>query len=438
MFALLQRKLNNVLVFKNLISLNRAPLENYQKIKRIQDRNVYKLMRKAYQVPFYRQRFEQIGKTPEDFRTAESLAAFPILHKEEIRAWISEELKNNPEKYKHWYRITTSGSTGTPLMTCISPKENARLSANWLRIACKHGFHPFTDKTLALKDPELIKMRNGKDSILQKFGLLRRCCVSFLEDGKGILTMLNQEKPDFMYMHRSKLMQMLMYAERENLPVHKPKILAVIGEGIDQTAETFIDRYFPGIAYSSYGTMETGACTYTPSGNYKMHIITRDTHVINLVDETGQLADHGRMLLTNLYFYGFPVINYDIGDGGSWFVDPQTGLPYLTDLKGRLNDMLYFEDGSTVDYHSFYSVMERRKDILQFRIIQKTYHLLEVQLVRNNEAATLPNEKICQEIEDAIRKIIRLPQVKYQFTWHEELMPDKNGKRRFIVSEIQE
>ena len=56
--------------------------------------------------------------------------------------------------------VSTSGSTGTPLKTIVSPRENAFLTANWLRIAVKNGVNPFTAKTLALKDPQIVAAGN--------------------------------------------------------------------------------------------------------------------------------------------------------------------------------------------------------------------------------------------------------------------------------------
>lgn len=437
MFDYLQRKLNNILAYMNLLELNCHNLKNESRIKKVQDRNVRKLMRKAYKIPFYRAKFDAIGKTPSDFKTAADLVNFPLLTKNEIRNWISTELENNPKKYQHWYRVTTSGSTGTPLMICVSPAENARLTANWLRIISNAGVNPFTDKTMALKDPELIKQRKGKDSIVQKLGLLRRHVISFASSGKTILDNLNSEKPDFLYIHRSKLMETIMYAERSKEQFHKPRLIAVIGEGIDKNAEALFDKHFEGRFFSSYGTMETGACTYTPVGDTSKHIVTRDTHVINIVNEKGELAQTGRMVLTNLFFYGFPIINYDIGDGAQIYTDPKSGLQYISNIKGRINDIIQFSDGSIVDWLSFYTVMERRADVLQFRVVQKEYDLLEIQLVKNPEKAIKTESEICKEIEEALRKVVQYQPVVYMFTWHDELLPDKNGKRRFIVSEVK-
>ena len=224
-----------------------------------------------------------------------------------------------------------------------------------------------------------------------------------------------------------------MYAEKNNLEIFRPKLCGIIGEGVDKNSEALIRKYFDGIIFSSYGTMETGACTFTKKGTIDKHIITRDTHVINLINEEGKLDSKGKMVITNLFFKGFPIINYDVNDGAELVIENQ--VPYLINIKGRLNDMLHFSDGSAVDYHAFYSVMENRKDILQFRIIQEDMINITVQLVHNPEMQSSLS-KIENEIETQISHIIKDKGVRYHFEWKDELEPDKNGKRRFIISKV--
>ncbi|MCC8073656.1 MAG: hypothetical protein LIO62_05975 [Clostridiales bacterium] len=429
----MEYKLKNCLILVYLISLKHHNLFDADKIKKIQNRKIRQMMRCAYEIPLYRKKFEQVHMTPEDFKCAEDLKKFPLLTKQEIREWIEPEVRNNPKKFKYWKKYTTSGSTGTPLMVVGSPKEDAILSANWLRIACVNGINPIFDKTMALKDPQIIKQRNGKDSIFQKFGVCRRTCVSFLADGKTILDAINSEKPDFLYINRSKLVQTLMYVQEKGLEIYEPKLVSVVGEGIDKNSEDLINKYFSNVINASYGLMETGACSFTLKGDYKRYYFTGDTHVVNIYNSSDN--ENGRIVVTNLFFKKYPIINYDTLDSAS--TGQEAGVPYMENICGKFNDMLHFADGSDVDYHSFYSVMEKRNDILQFRIVQKSFYQIEIHLVKNNEKALLSNEKISHEIESAIRGIIRDQKVNYDFIWHDELEPDDNGKRRFIISEVK-
>lgn len=434
MFDYISKKCTNIFTLLDLLIINSHNLENDKAIKRIQNRKVHKLMKHAYTIPFYRKKFEEVNLTPDDFHCAEDLSKFPVLTKQEIREWILPTVKANPKKYKYWNEVTTSGSTGTPLSIYVSPVENAMLAANWMRIGMCNGFNPIKDKTMALKDPQIVKKRKGKDSFIQRFGILRRHCISFLSDGKQIYENLNEQKPEYIYIHRSKLLQTIMYAEKNKLKLHIPQLCGIIGEGIDANAKPLIDKYFGRIYFSSYGTMETGACTFTKKGDIKKHIVTRDTHVINIVNEKGEIAEKGKMVITNLFFKGFPIINYDVNDGGEKI--EEGGVTYITNIQGRLNDMLHFSDGSAVDYHAFYSVMEGRKDILQFRIIQEDYQNIRIQLVGKEEYSN-NKESVEIEIRTAISGIIQDKSVEYHFEWFNELEPDKNGKRRFIISKIQ-
>ena len=126
----------------DLMKLYRKVPTNPAKVKAVQDRKVRELMKIAYGIPFYRERFEATGTTPEDYTCAEDLYKFPVLTKEELRDWSNLELDEYPEKYKDWHISPTSGSTGVPLRTPFSPKENAWNKANFMRSIMLAGFKP--------------------------------------------------------------------------------------------------------------------------------------------------------------------------------------------------------------------------------------------------------------------------------------------------------
>ena len=151
----------NFASFWNLLVLNRHDLCNSAIYQR-QNRKLKKLMKRAYQIPFYRKKFEEAGLTPDDIKTRRDLVKFPILTKQEIKEWLTPLIESEQDKM---HIVSTSGSTGTPLKTMVSPRENAFLTANWLRIAMQNGINPFTAKTLALKDPKIVEA--GNESIIR-------------------------------------------------------------------------------------------------------------------------------------------------------------------------------------------------------------------------------------------------------------------------------
>lgn len=418
----------NALSFIHLFILNSHDLCD-EKIYKLQNKKLKKLMNRAYQIPLYRKKFEEAGLRPEDITCREDLAAFPVLTKQEIKGWLTPLLSEVSGKY---HVFSTSGSTGTPLKVLVSPKENSYLTANWLRMAMKQGINPFFQKTMALKDPELVAQ--GSDSIIQKLGILRRRKFSFLADGKEIAEGLNQYEPDFFYAHRTKLLQMIEYAQKNNVKLHHPAAYAVISEMMLENDEKLFRQNLGDNIFTSYGCMETGACTYTVKGDLTRHIITNDTHIINVVDDHSKLAKKGKMLLTNLNFLDFPIINYDVGDDAEVF--EENGVEYISQIHGRSNDWVELDDGRKYDYHPFYRAFEGENDVLHFRVIQEDYHKIIIQLVGRPAMQKGKQGVIEQHVIQQLNKVIEDYDMDYMFDWRNSIEPDQNGKTRFIVSKI--
>ncbi len=153
-----QRKLLNVYVFFYLIQLSCHNIYDYK----YQNKQVKKLMKYAYRIPIYRKKFESVGLKPKDFNCDKDLMRFPLLEKRELRQWIKDEETSNPQKYKYWFKESTSGSSGSPLTLYVTPKEQAKLNANWIRIITKQGINPFIHKTLAIRNPRIVPKGGGR------------------------------------------------------------------------------------------------------------------------------------------------------------------------------------------------------------------------------------------------------------------------------------
>lgn len=175
----LDRRLEQLYALKAYAQVERKPVstKNCDRILRTQNRRVHELMKAAYEIPFYRARFEQTGTTPDDYHCAEDLYKFPLLTKDQLRDWMDEEAEKYPEKYKNWHVSPTSGSTGRPLRVLISPMENGWVIANWLRTMGYGGFNPFTGKTMS-RPNSLHGPVSEHDSPIQKMGILRRKYMS--------------------------------------------------------------------------------------------------------------------------------------------------------------------------------------------------------------------------------------------------------------------
>ena len=98
-------------------SAHRIP-KDFTHVMKLQNERVQALARRAYEIPFYKERFDRAGVSPEDIRTGDDLTKLPVLTKDELRTWMGG-LKDQPQ-YKDWICDTTSGSTGKPVSVLFS------------------------------------------------------------------------------------------------------------------------------------------------------------------------------------------------------------------------------------------------------------------------------------------------------------------------------
>lgn len=400
-------------------------------LKKLQDKKISKLMKEAYEIPFYRERFERVHLKPKDFKTVKDLVKFPILTKAEYRDFIQKEWERNPDKYKNWSKDGTSGTTGMPLTVYTSPKEHAILQGNWLRVLMNNGYRLFFDKVYCIVSPHRMPKR---DSILQKFGIGKRVKVSQLDEVKYMVDTLNQEKPDVFYSNKSQMIQMIMYARKQKITLYQPKSYVCVAETMDAVSKKMILESFGAGYAESYGCTETGTMAFISPKSHGNFLMCKDTHAFLILNEEGEISDCGNVYVTSLYQKGFPLINYRIGD--SIETEIIDGKQYITKVNGRSDDWLYCKDGSVLPFHYFYEAMESVSYISQFRVIQKKDKRVIMQLVLKPETL-VTKEEAEEKILLNLNKIFVGKELSFSFEWLEKIPVDPNGKIRMLLSECE-
>lgn len=427
----IERKLMTLFMGIEFIKLMLHYPFHQKRMKRYQERKLQKLMRHAYTIPFYRARFDQVKMKPEDFHTIDDLKRFPPLTKAEYRDYINLEVEKNPEKYKYWIKDGTSGTTGMPLTIYLTPRERALYNVKWLRVLKANKHRIIRGKTFCIVSPH--RTGNAK-SVIQKLGICRRDFVTQLDDASLMVERFNAMKPDLFYSNKSQIVLMCLYAEKMGITLHQPDIVSSVAETMDDASyEMFIRHFGEQTLFQSYGCTETGTMAFQVKERPDRYIWSSDTNACIVLDDQMNVSSHGKIYVTSLYQFGFPLINYDIGDIVETVVED--GVTYISDILGRADDWLEFEDGELLPFHYPYELMEHIHDIAQFRFIQKDYHHIHIMLVLRKDTARTKEEIEAQILEE-IQKIIRYD-IHYDFTWLDLIRPDPSGKIRMVVSEIK-
>ena len=181
------REFKNLMTLGYLLKLDKKVPTDHGKIRRRQGKKIHKLMKTAYEIPFYRARFEACGCTPDDFHSAEDLVKFPVMTRADLRSWMQDVLRDYDEEHGELEIFKTSGSSGIPLRFCLSHREAACMNANWIRVTMFAGYRPLREKMLSFLTTHSHVDPEKGDSFIQKLGFFRRKVVpEHLYVGEGM------------------------------------------------------------------------------------------------------------------------------------------------------------------------------------------------------------------------------------------------------------
>lgn len=436
--ASIKKELKNVMTMLYLLKLDKKVPTDNRKNKARQDRLVHKTMKNAYErVPYYREKFDELGLTPDDFKCTEDLVKFPIMTRKDLREWMQSEFEARPDEVADWEIFSTSGSSGVPLKFALTHREAACMNANWIRVLMFAGYRPLRGKMLSFLTTHSKVDPNKGDSWVQKLGFMRRKIVPehhYVGEGmRDLINLVNDYKPDCLCFRKNVLVRMALYAKNHGMKIHQPTVYTPVSEMVDDmTRKLLLETYGPGLM-DAYGCNETGSCAVRLPGS-ELYYIYADTHVLNLVDEEGNLTDDGRVIGTTLYKKDFPIINYEIGDtAASVDID---GLRYIKVIRGRTNDMVKHADGAETSATELMKIPNGITGIAQFRYVQTAIDEIHILLVKDPGDKSHSKEDIEAFYEKKVEELYGRPEYKLVFEWMEEIPPDENGKMRCFICKV--
>jgi phenylacetate-CoA ligase len=167
-----------------------------------------------------------------------------------------------------------------------------------------------------------------------------------------------------------------------------------------------------------------------------MHITAEDI-IVEIVDQRGSPLPHGaagEIVVTHLATRDFPFIRYRTGDVGVLDSKPCTcgrGLPLLREIQGRSTDFLVAQDGTVMHGLALIYVLRDLPQIVAFKITQENIDLTRVSVVTT---AGLGLELI-KKIERGFKARLG-DRVKIVVEEIAEILPEKSGKFRYVVSKV--
>ncbi|MEM3640373.1 MAG: phenylacetate--CoA ligase family protein [Candidatus Bathyarchaeia archaeon] len=422
-----------------LYSIKRHLRWKTDKLLKHQNTELKRVIRYAYNyVPYWHEKFKQIGLKPDDIKTIEDLNKLPIINKKEVRSNLSRILsvRYNKDKLK---KVFTSGSTGQPLTLYLSISEDEFRKARHLRANIFCG-QRMRDVWVVITSP----IRFEKTLRLPRlFRIYSMNTISVYASPSEQIVSLKSLKPDVVEGYSSSLYMLAREIKKRGGENIKPRIMFSGTELIDYSHRQFIEKVFDAPLYDQYATIEFERMAWQCPEKTGYHI-EADAMIMQFVDRDGEEVapgERGEIVCTSLFNYAMPLIRYAVGDVGVKSAEECScgvNFPLMEMVEGRSDSIIYLADGRPISPIAFIYAMQLFKwfeFIEQWRVVQEQKNTLRVD-IKTGEACV--NQSIMEEeLAWHLRKILNLgADVVVRVCFVDDIPVDKSGKRMKVVSAI--
>ena len=316
-------------------------------------------------VPFYK---DKVG--------FKSLDDFSVINKSIIRKSYDQFISDKFDK-SELISVVTSGSTGTPFKVYHNVDKKRRNSADVIFFAQLAGYD-LGDRLVYLKIFVKEKMKNSLSYWMENIIPID---VIHL-DHKNIEHFLHQmenDKSSFSIIGYSSALELvckhLDKSEHGRVKAHVKSVIA-ISETLNDYTKNSIRKYFNTSIVSRYSNLENGIIAQQEILDSEKYLINTASYTVEILqlehDKHVEPGETGRIVITDLFNFGMPLIRYDTGDIGTLYQNSK--MPnnmYLEKIEGRRLDMLLDTKGNMVSSYIMYKNMWQYTNIIQYQLIQE-------------------------------------------------------------------
>lgn len=412
-----------------------------KEIRKLQFVKLKKLLSHAYHhVEFYRERFDNLKMTPDDIRSFDDFQKLPFLTKRDIKEHLFFDLFSDNHDKKEILKITTSGSTGEPLVMYADKKQlNLRWAAT-LRGMEMAGYQ-FGDRQVRLWHQTIGMSR--KQILKEKLDALlsRRLFIPAYEMTEAnlgvIIRRIKDYQPAIIDGYAESFNLLANYLRFHQTKGIRPQGIISSAQTLSKQSREVIEKGFNCKVFDKYGSREFSGIAYECKA-HKGHHISAESYLVELIKDgrPARPGEIGEVIITDLNNYCVPLIRYRMGDLAEAVSEGMCpcgrGLPRIGEIKGRTQAIIIGTDGQYVPGTFFAHLLKGYGyAIKQFQIVQKKMDEIEMKIIKGRRF----NQKTLQEILAQIRKYLGKDlKIKIQFV--KTIPLGRTGKRHHSISEL--
>lgn len=368
---------------------------------------------------------------PEDI----SLKDLPVVNKDTFRQqydrFISSTYKDAPDNRV----MCTSGSTGTPLRMIQNRDKIRHNTAGGIFLGAAAGYY------IGMKEAFIrVWVNNVKKS---KFQLIQENMImmdSSRMDEQALAEMfhtIEKKKVKCLVGYSSALGELSDYIRRSGKDCSNCSVRAIIpiSETMPEPVRRTLEKQFGCPVRAWYSNEENGIMGLQNEKDEGYRIDT-ETYYYEILkmdsDEPAEPGELGRIVITDLFNYAFPILRYDNGDTAVAVRKEKNGRfkLYLSELYGRRSDLIYDCKGNAVTPYIITNNLWDIEGVKQYRFIQEDVKDYTIWL--NGDLAKMDQEEILGRIRPYLGDEAR---IKVEIV--DEIPVLASGKRKYIENRCE-
>lgn len=398
------------------------------------DRRVQLVKHCAENVPFYQERFKEIGFVPEDLKSEADFLALPVLEKSDLRDRLDDFIAQGRIKGK-LNTATTGGTTGHPLQIYRDP--SVHLSSMSWRMLEWWGLSPADNSAYLYR-----KVPVGLRKVLTDIALYptKRSYITAADMTAENLKLFSRKvkETDTKYLvgYVGAIDEFARHLQHEGKQLKGLRGIWTTSAPMTEAMRQTYESVFQCPVYTQYGSCEFYWIAAECGQKNGMHIASDIRHVEILEgDVTMPIGEFGDVVVTDLIDYAFPLLRYRIGDRGRLLSrECKCGRPFpLMDyVRGRVSDAIKMPDGTTIPGEYWTTIFDDfTTEVRAFQVWQHADYNLEI---RYEGHAVGGVEHALQVVEGRLKDKLR-GRIELRFS-RAPIVANENGKTKFVYSEL--
>jgi len=397
-----------------------------------------KIIIHAYEsTDFYREKYDQAGINVYELRDFNDLKRIPLLTKSELRT-AESSIKSRRVDDRYFIKSVTGGSSGVPT-TVYHDKRNHLEAFNWFLLG-SWGAHPYDNAAfLERYNPSqskpflnLLTWWPTRRAHLDVTSVNKKDLLDFYAKCKKI-------KPKYIEGYVGAVEQFATFLNENNLKIEGIKFVWTTSAPLLPKTRGIIGKAFNCPVYDQYGCCEVywlGAECPLHDG---LHVFDTFRH-IEILDDDGAEAPidtFGKIVITDLLNYAFPLIRYANDDRGAWKAACKCGsskFKNMHQVQGRTSECIKLPSGGFIPGEFLTTLFDGFPSAAsQFQLRQKKDLSVDILYTKGSDIDSdiqLARAKvyIVETLQGKSGLSVRFIEV--------DVIPHDKGKLKYVISEL--